>query len=155
MSNLRPFGEDPRVTRDTSFSSSVPVDKYSAMEDTVNEICRSLREQPLDWTFKAHTFYYDKKPQVEYWYGIYNQCTDLYRSGCHQVFSEVQGRRIYESIKVARLYQQDVNQQMIMKAMGTNPIEQKPAPASEKDPLPQHKKSENGFFKWLADTFWK
>jgi hypothetical protein len=154
MSALKPFDDDPRVTRDAS-APTRPLNKYSAMEDTVNEICRSLREEPLDWTFESNTFYYDKKPNIEYWYGMYNQCTELWRHGRHQVFSEEQGRRIYESIKVARLYQQDVNQKMVMEAMGTAPIEQKPALVPEKDPLPQHIKKENGFFKWLSDTFWK
>lgn len=112
----------PEATRVTPNSAS-PLDKFSAMDDTVNEMCRLLKEDPLNWVFDTNTFHYSKSPNVEYWNGrgftcIWNGHTT------HKVFSDEQGHKIEAAINIARLHQSSVMQQRVMRAMGTAAVSQ-------------------------------
>lgn len=77
--------------------------EYEYMQETVDEICRSLIENPEDWVFTTHTFN-KKGSDVEYWdssshYAI--TCTwDGYNT--NTVFSVKQGRIIREAYMKAR-----------------------------------------------------
>lgn len=89
---------------------------YELMEETVDKLCKSLKEEPHAWKFETCTFK-KKGTDIEYWCSGGGPITEIWLGrGCNQVFSEQQGKRIRESYNIAKQTQASVLQEKIMKS---------------------------------------
>ena len=92
--------------------------QFDIMNDVVEEICKSLVEEPHQWEFGSCTFKH-KRANVEYWGDSLNpSITNIWCGHSqNQVFSTQQGKKISEAYKKAREVQADVDQQKVISAM--------------------------------------
>ena len=92
--------------------------QFDIMNDVVEEICKSLVEEPHQWEFGSCTFKH-KRSNVEYWGDMANpSITNIWCGHSqNQVFSVEQGRKIAEAYKNARKLQADLAQQKVISAM--------------------------------------
>lgn len=91
--------------------------KYSLMDEAVEKLCKSLREEPKMWVFKALDFYHRDSPSVQYWHHYYY--ITLISSGCitEQVFSTKQGQIIRDAVDFARNVQASEAQKRIIESL--------------------------------------
>ena len=92
--------------------------QFDIMNDVVDEICKSLVEEPHQWEFGTCTFKH-KRANIEYWgdmskHSITNICNGRSQN---QVFSDEQCRKIAEEYKTARKLQADSAQQKVISSM--------------------------------------
>lgn len=92
--------------------------QFDIMNDAVDEICKSLVEEPHQWDFGPCSFKH-KRSNVEYWcdastHSITHVWTGWTRN---RVFSDEQGRKIAGAYKNARNQQADVEQQKVISDM--------------------------------------
>ena len=92
--------------------------QFDIMNDTVEEICKSLVEEPHKWEFNRFTFKH-KRAKVEYLgcTGSQSITTIWNGSSQNQVFSDEQGRKIAAAYKKARQLQGGADQQRVISAM--------------------------------------
>ena len=92
--------------------------QFDIMNDVVDEICKSLVEEPHQWEFDACTFKH-KRANVEYWVGASNHSITHIWTGHsrHRVFSDEQGRKIAEAYKKSRKAHADSAQLKVISSM--------------------------------------
>ena len=92
--------------------------QFDIMNDVVDEICKSLVEEPHQWEFNTYTFKH-KRTKVEYWGDMSNHSiTNIWNGHSqNQVFSDEQGIKIAEAYKNARNQQADLAQQKVISSM--------------------------------------
>jgi hypothetical protein len=92
--------------------------QFDIMNGVVDEICKSLVEEPHRWEFSSFTFKH-KRAKVEYWGDMSSPSITHVWTGHtrNRVFSDEQGRKIAEAYKNARNQQADVDQQKVISAM--------------------------------------
>lgn len=92
--------------------------QFDIMNDTVDEICKSLVEEPHQWEFGSCTFKH-KLANIEYWGDASSSSITHVWAGYtrSQVFSTQQGEKIAEAYKKAREVQGDVDQQKVISSM--------------------------------------
>ena len=92
--------------------------QFDIMNDVVEEICKSLVEEPHRWEFDACTFKH-KRANVEYWGDIATRSiTHIWSGhGRHRVFSDEQGGKIAEAYKKARKVHADSAQLKVISSM--------------------------------------
>lgn len=92
--------------------------QFDIMNDTVEEICKSLVEEPHQWEFSTYTFKH-KRAKVEYWGCTDSQSiTNIWNGRSqNQVFSDEQGRKIAAAYKKARKLQADDAQLKVISSM--------------------------------------
>ncbi|MNQ42932.1 hypothetical protein D3C85_566440 [compost metagenome] len=86
------------------------------MQPTVDEICRSLREEPNKWVFTTYTFHKSGADAPEFWGGDDEEpITSMWNGATRsKVFSLTQGVQIREAYCAARLIQASEEQLKIM-----------------------------------------
>lgn len=95
--------------------------EYAYMQPTVDEICRSLTEEPERWVFDVNTFY-KKGSSVKYWNGFASPFTEIWTGrNTSKVFSIEQGREIRRAYKIARETQANLHQQRVIQSMKQQP----------------------------------
>ena len=92
--------------------------QFDIMNDVVDEICKSLIEEPHQWEFDACTFKH-KRSKVKYWGDMSDDFITYIWNGysLNRVFSDEQGRKIAEAYKKARKVQADLAQQKVISDM--------------------------------------
>ena len=92
--------------------------QFDIMNDVVEEICKSLVEEPHQWEFGPWAFKH-KLANIEYWGDMSSpSITNIWCGHSqNQVFSVEQGRKVAEAYKKAREVQADVDQQKVISAM--------------------------------------
>ena len=92
--------------------------QFDIMNDTVEEICKSLVEEPHKWEFNRFTFKH-KRAKVEYLgcTGSQSITTIWNGSSQNQVFSDEQGRKIAVAYKKARKLQAEAAQLKVISSM--------------------------------------
>lgn len=94
--------------------------EYSLMEDSVNEICRSLVEESHLWVIETFTMY-KKWSNVEYWISNGSVTSIWVGSTRDQVFSYDQGNRISRALAICKQKQATVSQQKVIASMKKTP----------------------------------
>lgn len=101
--------------------------EFDYMWDAVNEICRSLEEEPHKWIFETYTFK-KKWCRTEYWIGFGTSFTEIWNGRTtSRAFSHEQGKKIFKSYNMARQSQADAAQKSIIEE-----VLAKPQPLEEK-----------------------
>lgn len=92
--------------------------QFDIMNDAVDEICKSLVEEPHKWEFNKFTFKH-KRVKVEYWGDMSSHSITHIWMGreISQVFSDEQGRKIAAAYKKARQLQAEAAQLKVLSSM--------------------------------------
>lgn len=134
MKDITP-SNGPTVYRDTA----KPLDKFSAMDEAVDKMCKSLEQESHKWVFDVHTFNL-RGSSTEYWDGISNFADVWTGRNTHRVFSDNQKMKIKKSYDIARANQASVMQQRVLKQF--------------LDPVTEQPKKSMGLFDRLKSIFW-
>ena len=103
-----------------AFGNVVGGKDYTYMQSTVDEICRSLREEPFDWIFETHTFR-KKGSRIEFWLGLGDYITEIRGSHNDEVFSGTQGEQIHQAYVEAREIVANAAQKRVINEFLNNP----------------------------------
>jgi hypothetical protein len=89
---------------------------FEFMQSTVDDVCRSLRENPTDWRFETYTFYH-KDGETQFWASTgTDSCQYVWRNNSRcEVFSYEQGEQIMEAYNAARTVMGSKAQQAVLK----------------------------------------
>lgn len=95
------------------------------MQEAVDEICKSMRDDPDRWVLKTNTIK-DKFSGVEYWSGVVSEIHGITHvwSGVttEQVFTTEQGKQILFALNQMKKHKASVQQQRVLKAMVSAPV---------------------------------
>lgn len=92
------------------------MEEFKYMDETVDAICKSLREDPHTWEFSVNTFR-KKGTNIKYWNGSGGAITQTWNG--HDttfVFSYTQGQKIASAYQTARSIQASEEQRRVMQA---------------------------------------
>jgi len=96
------------------------MNNYEFMQEAVDEICKSMQEQPQRWLETTHTLD-DTETKVRYWFGLGKSITETWNgNSLDRVFSYEQGMQIYKAFskmkeKKASKAQQNVLNSLVKK----------------------------------------
>ena len=93
--------------------------KFEFMDDAVDELCRSMEEDPDRWVINTYTLD-DTKTGVDYWIGLTGRgsITETRSfSSNHQVFSHEQGKRLWAAFERLRETKANTAQQRVLRGL--------------------------------------
>lgn len=96
--------------------------KFEFMDDTVDELCRSMGDDPNRWVIDIYTLN-DTKTHLKYWIGAYasndRAITEIENGRSnHRVFSDKQGKRLWDAYEKLRETKANAAQRRVLDAMG-------------------------------------
>lgn len=140
MKELDPYSQLQKINEE---QRKPRPDKFSAMDEAVDKMCKSLEEEPHKWFFDTCHFH-KRGTNVQYWdaNGI-DAFADIWNGySCHQVFSKEQKLRIKASYDIARVHQSSALQRKVIDQFSDSSVEETKS------------KKSTGIFGLLKSIFW-
>jgi hypothetical protein len=122
-------------------------ENFSYMEDAADKICHALINDPDRWIVSTYSLL-DIKTKIDYWIGspegyIINTWNG---NSNDRVFSDKQGKRIYDAFQAMLKYKESEAQKRVLKGMCSNTSLKNLDDSTSKQP----NKNKTSFWKWLC-----